>query len=344
MPAKHVVYEVVAFVIAVSALGYLAYMHDTSKPCDGVWSCAMEIMHEKEYLIRCAISLPVAIVIYLTFAFFAGYVWPREIISEGPRPPMLSWTRFDADLNWSVVGLIAGTPMIQLFHQASDKYGRASGMWMYKDISGASWTESTGWPLECGWLWAVVQIPVYLLLWDFTFYCLHRWVLHLPQLYWWCHSGHHAFRPPTAFSGIAVGPIDVIFEGILPYVVPLFCGLPFHEYTVNAVNVALTLHALILHSSNHHDYSELSGFLGWLMISPVGHNMHHQYGEVNACNFAPIFKIWDRWLGTLNEKEPFWWASDRKAAKTRVLAATALGGSAKSHEAATAKITENFFF
>ncbi len=56
-----------------------------------------------------------------------------------------------------------------------------------------------------------------------------------------------------------------------------------------------------------------------LMISPVGHNMHHQFGEHNACNFAAIFKIWDRALGTLNEKEPFWWKTDRDAAAARAL-------------------------
>ena len=116
-------------------------------------------------------------------------------------------------------------------------------------------------PLEHGYFWALAQIPVYLLLWDFVFYVLHRWVLHHPALYWWCHSGHHAFRPPTAFSGIAVGPIDVIFEGILPYTIPLFVGLPFHEYTVNAINALLTLHALILHSSCHSEYVQPSHFL-----------------------------------------------------------------------------------
>ena len=111
----------------------------------------------------------------------------------------------------------------------------------------------------------------------------------------------------TGWSGIAVGPIDVIFEGILPYTVPLFFSIPFHEYTVNAVNAILTLHACILHSSCHGQYEELNGLLGYFMISPIGHNMHHQYGLNNACNFAPIFKIWDRLPGTLNEKEPFWW-------------------------------------
>ena len=64
------------------------------------------------------------------------------------------------------------------------------------------------------------------------------------------------------------------------------------------------------------------------MISPIGHNMHHQYGEKNACNFAPIFKIWDRALGTLNSAEPFWWESDRKAVEARAAKAAGAGAGA----------------
>ena len=128
--------------------------------------------------------------------------------------------------------------MIQLFHHANDKYGQSSGMSMYKD------------PLQYVMqMWAILQIPVYLLMW--LFYILHRWVLHSKLFYKLCHSGHHAFRPPTGkflkfyspkpkkdnlsntslmhgllrstgWSGIAVGPSDIVFEGILPYTVPLF--------------------------------------------------------------------------------------------------------------------------
>lgn len=78
--------------------------------------------------------------------------------------------------------------------------------------------------------------------------------------------------------------------GILPYTLPLFCGLPFHEATVYAVNVLLTLHACVLHSSCHRDYAELSKSLGWLMISPIGHNMHHQVCSLTASNSSRLVR------------------------------------------------------
>lgn len=301
--------EMLLWLVMAFALLLTAAIMGNSEGCSGPWSCTLEMLRDRAYYVRCTISLPIACLLYLAFGTFASTQFPRSISERGCRPPVYSLYRWDSDFNWSLIGIIAGTPMISLFHHASDKYGSASGMLLYKD------------PLQYGWIWAFAQVPVYLFIWDFTFYAVHRWVLHNHVLYKWVHSGHHAFRPPTAWAGIAVGPIDVIFEGIIPYVLPLYCGMPFHEYTVNAINAVLTLHALVLHSSCHGQYGDMSGVLGWLMISPIGHNMHHQYGEVNACNFAPIFKLWDRALGTLNESEPFWWEGDRKAARAVALSA-----------------------
>ena len=279
--------------------------------CKGAVGCTLDLLHDEEYRFRCVMSLPIACLVYLACASAANALFPRTVIERGARPPVYSWWRFDTDINWSLVGVLAGTPMIQLFHRGCDKYGTASGMRLYKD------------PLEHGLAWAILQLPIYLILWDLTFYLIHRFVLHGKWTYRYLHSSHHAYRPPTAWSGIAVGPLDVAFEGILPYTLPLFCGLPFHEGTVYAVNALLTFHACVLHSSCHRDYAELHPLLGWLLISPIGHNMHHNYGERNACNFAPIFKIFDRAFGTLNQGEPFWWESDRKAAKLK--AATKAG-------------------
>ena len=272
--------EVAVWLLVTAAIVAAALSRELS--CTGLLSCTLDMIHDFEFQVRCALSLPIACVIYLSCGFFANSMFPRTVIERGARPPVHSWRRFDGDVNWSIVGLLAGTPMIQIIHHASDKYGVASGMRLYKD------------PLEYGWVWAFAQVPVYLVLWDLVFYVLHRFVLHHPMLYRYIHGSHHAFRPPTAWAGIAVGPIDVIFEGILPYAVPLFCGLPFHEYTVNAVNALLTLHACVLHSACHRQYGEISGWLGWLMISPIGHNMHHNsfvhYLSLNPLCFHQLMK------------------------------------------------------
>jgi len=262
-------------------------------------------LRDSRYWLRFAIAAPCACFIWFVFGYFASKMFPRHVEARGARPPLFSLFRLDSEVMYTLLGLVAGAQICQMFHYASEKHGAASGMRLYTD------------PMQHGLGWALLQVPVYLVLWDFVFYSLHRWVLHNKFIYKYIHAGHHTFRPPTAWSGIAVGPVDLLFEGILPYTLPLFCGLPFHEGTVQAINALLTLHALVLHSSCHAEYGDISPALGWLLISPKGHNMHHQYGEKNACNFATVFKVWDRAFGTLNEKDPWWWASDRKAAAER---------------------------
>ncbi len=244
--------ELCMFCVVATALVVLAVTQDDAhagENCAGAWQCTVTLLRDREYLVRCTISFPIAVLIYLTCGYTASALFPRTVRARGVRPPIWSLSRWDADINTALLGLISGTPMIQLFHHAADKYGAASGMNLYKS------------PLQHGMLWAVTQVPIYLLMWDLTFYVLHRWFLHSPYLYKMFHAGHHTFRPPCGWSGIAVGPLDVIFEGILPYTVPLFCGLPFHEYTVNAVNALLTFHACVLHSSCHRDLR--SSMDGW---------------------------------------------------------------------------------
>jgi len=170
-------------------------------------------------------------------------------------------------------------------------------------------------PFQYGGWYLLIQIPIYLLLWDLVFYILHRWVLHTKLGYLYSHINHHAFRPPTGWSGIAIDPFEVLMSGILPYLIPLFVGIPFNEYLVYIVNALLIFHALTLHSACHARYP---GYIGWVLLSPIDHNMHHTYGE-NAKNFGAITKIYDRIFGTLVEdKEPFWWKSDVEYKKKNI--------------------------
>lgn len=165
-----------------------------------------------------------------------------------------------------------------------------------------------------GYVWAVISVPLYLFLWDTVFYILHRWILHQEQVYAVSHSLHHAFRPPTAWSGIAIDPFENFMSGLLPYLVPLFLGIPFHENSIYAVNALLMLHAELLHSACHLRYP---GILGHILISPVHHNYHHSGGMHQATNFAPIFKFWDVVLGTSSDAEPFWWKTDDQEKASR---------------------------
>ena len=183
--ASGIGHETMAFACVVVLLCALAMRQDPEASCSGALGCTLQMLRDREYHVRCAISLPIAVAIWFACALFASATFPRKVVARGARPPTFSLRRLDSDAIVTLVGLVSGTPMIQLFHHASDKFGPASGMLLYKD------------PLALGPAWAVLQVPVYLLLWDLTFYVLHRWVLHHPALYGLLHSGHHTFRPPA---------------------------------------------------------------------------------------------------------------------------------------------------
>jgi hypothetical protein len=137
------------------------------------------------------------------------------------------------------------------------------------------------------------------------------------------HANHHAFRPPTAWSGIAIDPVENVLTGMMPLHIPLFF-LPFHLHTVFAINIVLLGWATFLHSG-----CGLAG--GWLFIGPQDHNVHHARGLENR-NFSAIFSGWDWLFGTLDREGwtrdafiPYWTAEDR--AKAAAAAATASSGS-----------------
>ena len=62
---------------------------------------------------------------------------------------------------------------------------------------------------EWGWPWFIASLVVYFLWIDCWAYFGHR-ALHLSFLYKSYHKLHHAYKQPTAFSGLALHPVDMI--------------------------------------------------------------------------------------------------------------------------------------
>ncbi len=228
------------------------------------------------WLLQCAISCSIAILFYVVSASIVHRLYSRRVKRSIVR----------RDMMLGFVSLLSGTPIIQGFALLADRYHIG---FIYQDIA------------ERGWLYWLVSLPLYVLLWDLVFYGTHL-VLHMPWVYRHSHFRHHAFRPPVAWSGIAIDPFETILSGILPYTVPLLIA-PFHIYTVYVLNMLLLIWATVLHSS-----ANWRGNAIW--IGTTDHNLHHAYGLRNY-NFAAVFTFWDRLFGTLNRSVlPPWWGQD----------------------------------
>jgi sterol desaturase/sphingolipid hydroxylase (fatty acid hydroxylase superfamily) len=229
-----------------------------------------------EFLLRCLISGSIACALYFVFAWLMTRRYDRKVARNVARH----------DIKLGMISLLFGSPVLQGFSVMQEKWGISR---VYTGFA------------DKGWIWWAVSIPVYLLLWDAVFYLTHL-ILHHPFVFRISHFRHHKCRPPVPWSGIAIDPIETIFSGILPYIVPLFI-LPFHVYTVYALNILLMGWATLVHSA--YDWSGSSVFM-----TPKDHNLHHHFGLKNA-NFAAVFTFWDRLFGTLNRTDrPPWWGVD----------------------------------
>jgi lathosterol oxidase len=227
----------------------------------------------QEFVLRCVLSGAFASILYL----LAGAFWARRHSREVSR----SVVKHDIKLGF--ISLLFGSPVLQIFALASEKYHLDR---VYTDIHAK------------GWVWWAVSIPLYLLCWDLVFYLTHL-VLHVPYVYRKSHFRHHACRPPVPWSGVAIDPFETILSGILPYTVPLFF-FPFHLWTVYALNMVLMFWATLVHSSFPWSRS-------FIFMTPKDHNLHHAFGLKNA-NYAAVFTFWDRIGRTLDRvRVPPWW-------------------------------------
>lgn len=226
-----------------------------------------------QLLLRSLLSGAIATILYFVSAGFVDRFWSRGV----------NRSVFRHDVKLGLISLAFGSPVLQIFAWGAEKYHYGK---LYSHFNGH------------GWLYWVISIPIYVMLWDAVFYVTHL-ILHWSYVYRNSHFRHHACRPPVAWSGIAIDPIETIFSGILPYTVPLFI-LPFHIYTVYALNIGLMFWATLVHSS-----------LPWngnaIFMGPRDHNLHHTFGLKNI-NFAAVFTFWDRMFGTLDRaQQPPWW-------------------------------------
>ena len=211
------------------------------------------------------------------------------------RPYGLDWS---SDFALAVISLAVGSPI-------SAGMGIAHTQWcvMGTYLGGAHlepWlAHPWGLAPPAALAYWLASIPAYMLIWDFHFYWLHL-CLHMEPVYSWSHANHHAFKPPVAWSGIAIDPVEQLFSGIGPYLLPMllpvpFVGyLPFHLPTVYVINICLVAWAAFLHSSSPNAGS-------WLFMGPIYHNRHHATGRLRSGNYGAIFKVYDRLFGTLLE-------------------------------------------
>ena len=143
-------------------------------------------------------------------------------------------------------------------------------------------------------LWYIpVSIVVYLLIHDFYYYWLHKW-MHVSPLLRKYHMAHHQSVRTTAFTSFSFHPVESVLQAIiLPAIIMV---LPMSLIAVLITLLLMTLSAIINHAGLEvYPLGKRVGFIRKNFIGATHHDHHHRNLKKN---FGLYFTFWDRWMKT----------------------------------------------
>jgi sterol desaturase/sphingolipid hydroxylase (fatty acid hydroxylase superfamily) len=147
----------------------------------------------------------------------------------------------------------------------------------------------TDWPM-----WA--QLAMAFVFADLAFMLIHYWSHHYAPL-WRLHAVHHGVGRLYGFNGIVRHPIHQSIDMVIGTAPLVILGMPVDVALLLGLMISLTL--IVQHSNVD---SRLGPFESHISIGRLHHLHHVNWGTEGDCNFGLFFTIWDKLLGTFNEK------------------------------------------
>ena len=138
----------------------------------------------------------------------------------------------------------------------------------------------------------VVQVPLLLLVADFTQYWVHR-AFHTMPVLWSFHAIHHSIEQMDWLAGSRLHLVDVIVTRGLTYI-PIFV-LGFSESALMVYVGIVALQATFIHANVRWE------FRAWqrVVVTPAFHHWHHSAEPQSIDkNFAVHTPAWDLLFGT----------------------------------------------
>jgi sterol desaturase/sphingolipid hydroxylase (fatty acid hydroxylase superfamily) len=143
---------------------------------------------------------------------------------------------------------------------------------------------------------ALAALVVYLLVFDFIEYWLHR-LSHRYDWWWALHAVHHSQRQMTMWSDSRNHLLDDLIRDIVWAVIGRLIGVPPGQF------VAVFAVGQLIENLSHANVRMYFGWLGErLLVSPRFHRVHHAVGlghetrgrgTLGGHNFAVLFPVWD---------------------------------------------------
>ena len=146
-----------------------------------------------------------------------------------------------------------------------------------------------------------VLLAVYYLLYDFTYYWMHR-TQHLIPWWWALHSMHHSQRQLSCWSNDRGNYLDGALQSFILAAVGVVAGIDIEDFAL------LTLVSELVQNFSH--TNTRIGFGNQkLIVDPAFHRLHHMVADparpgFHNCNFGQVLSIWDVVFGTALYGEP----------------------------------------
>ena len=154
---------------------------------------------------------------------------------------------------------------------------------------------------------AVFSFVLYLLVFDFVDYLLHRGQHHF-NWWWQLHAVHHSQRQMTQWSDNRNHLLDDLLRDSVFVVVAMLIGVPPGQF------VAVVALTQLVESLSHANVRLHFGpLLGRALVSPAYHRLHHAIGlghesagagSLGGHNFAILFPLWDGLFGSARFDAP----------------------------------------
>ena len=138
-----------------------------------------------------------------------------------------------------------------------------------------------------------IQFFVYLLIFDFLNYWVHR-IHHHVEFLWQIHKFHHSADDFILITGNRIHPLEKLISNLALFIPLRFLGAAGETYLLIIIVISFI---------DEMQHSMVKWNFGWLgkhvFFSPVGHRIHHSKERDHwDKNFGDIFVFWDKLFGT----------------------------------------------
>lgn len=163
------------------------------------------------------------------------------------------------------------------------------------------WAAATGpeWraALIPGWT-GIPSLIVDLLLLDFLIYWWHRFN-HENQFLWRFHEVHHLDETLDTTTAVRFHWGEVILSACARCVFIMAFNIPIEHILIFEIQVLVA--AIFVHS-NVRLPAGLERILGWVIVTPAIHWIHHHAVRADTdSNYANVFSFWDRIFGSFSK-------------------------------------------